>query len=276
MTIQIDPRPGPRAILIDITRCIGCNACVEGCMAAHGQTGDAAAVTDLSAENFTAVLSRGDVYVRRLCMHCETPSCASVCPVGAFEKTAAGPVLYDASKCLGCRYCMQACPFQVPRYEWTKRAPAVTKCDMCAERQAAGRVPACVESCPMEATVFGTRDELLAEAHRRIAESPDAYHPHVYGETEVGGTSVLFLSPVPFEELGFAVDLGDQPLPDLTGRALARVPDIVTVGGALLLGIWWITKRRDEVARVEGCCAPAAAAAPAPSATVIEEVRHDG
>jgi formate dehydrogenase iron-sulfur subunit len=171
---------------------------------------------------------------------------------------------------------MQACPFQVPRYEWTKRAPEVTKCDMCAERQAAGQVPACVEVCPMEATVFGTRDELLAEAHRRIAEDPGAYYPQVYGENEVGGTSVLFLSPVPFAELGFAVDLGNEPLADLTGKALARVPDIVTVGGALLLGIWWITKRRDEVARVEGCCAPPAAALPPPSTTVIEEVRHDG
>src|SRR4029453_9879670 len=139
-------------------------------------------------------------------------SCASVCPVGALAKTADGPVVYDAKRCLGCRYCMVACPFGVPRYEWNAAVPAVRKCDLCVERAAAGEVPACGEACPAEATGSGTRAELLAEAHRRIREK-GGYVPQVFGETEVGGTSVLFLSPVSFAELGFPQGLGTDPLP---------------------------------------------------------------
>jgi formate dehydrogenase iron-sulfur subunit len=145
---------------------------------------------------------------------------------------------------------MLACPFGVPRYEWSNAVPAVRKCDMCVERLKKGAVPACVEACPAEATVAGTREELLAEAHRRIDENPGTYYPHVYGETEVGGTSVLFLSPVPFEELGFAT-VGTTPPPNLTWAALQKVPAVVSVGGASLFAIWWITHRRDEVAAAE-------------------------
>ena len=123
-----------------------------------------------------------------------------------------------------------------------------------APRLDASRCPdgcrACVEACPAEATIAGTRQELLAEAHRRIAESPESYHPHVYGETEVGGTSVLFLSPVPFESLGFA-SLGKEAPPNLTCAALQKVPAVVSMGGAALFAIWWITHRREEVAAAE-------------------------
>ena len=98
----------------------------------------------------------------------------------------------------------------------------------------------------------GPRDEMLAEAHRRIEADPDEYYDHVYGETEVGGTSVLFLTPFPVEELGFKDILGDQPLPDLTWKALNRIPDIVCLGGAALLAVWWITRRREAVALAEG------------------------
>jgi formate dehydrogenase iron-sulfur subunit len=164
---------------------------------------------------------------------------------------------------------MVACPFNVPRYEWSRAVPAVRKCDMCADRFAQGQVPACVEICPAEATISGTREELLAEAHRRIAESPETYVSKVYGETEVGGTSVLFLSPVPFEELAFKVGLGTEPLPDLTWNALEKVPGVVTVGGAMLFAIWWITRRREEVA------AAAAAGVEQPAGAVTAgEVQH--
>jgi formate dehydrogenase iron-sulfur subunit len=161
-------------------------------------------------------------------------------------------VVYDASRCLGCRYCMVACPFSVPRYQWSRAVPAVAKCDLCASRLDRGELPACVEACPAEAVVFGPRHEMLAEAHRRIAESPEQYHPEVYGEHEAGGTSVLILSPVPFEVLGLRTDLASDPLPHLTAEALHRVPGIVSVGGAALWAIWWITRRREEVARSEG------------------------
>jgi len=246
--------PRARALLIDITRCIGCGACAQACKEKQGFP--EAEEKELSATAYTVLLDKGDDrYVRRLCMHCEDPSCASACPVSAFEKTALGPVTYDASKCLGCRYCMVACPFGVPKYEWTKAIPSVRKCDMCADRLAEGKPTACTEACPAEATQTGTREELLAEAHRRIRENPGAYHPKVYGEDEVGGTSVLFLSPVPFEQLGFA-KVGTTPLPNLTWAALEKIPGVVSVGGGTLLGIWWITKRRQDVAAAEAKGAP--------------------
>jgi formate dehydrogenase iron-sulfur subunit len=238
----------PRALLIDLKRCIGCRACVAECKKAHGLPGDDSATT-LSAISLTALQDVSeDLHVRKLCMHCKNPSCASVCPVGALEKTAAGPVTYDARVCLGCRYCMVACPWSVPRYEWNAAVPSVRKCDMCVERAAEGKPPACVEACPVEATVAGTREELLKEAHRRIAEDPEGYVHHVYGETEAGGTCVLFLSPVPFDTLGFPDDLPGEPLPSLTWRALEKIPGVVTLGGTALFGIWWITHRREEVA----------------------------
>jgi formate dehydrogenase iron-sulfur subunit len=248
MTATLDP--GARALLIDVTRCVGCRECAKACKESHGFSGTGEE-TELDATTYTVLLDKGDErYVRRLCMHCEDPSCASACPVGAFEKTKLGPVSYDARRCLGCRYCMVACPFSVPRYEWTSAVPAVRKCDMCRDRLERGELPACVEACPAEATIAGTRQELLAEAHRRIAESPESYHPHVYGETEVGGTSVLFLSPVPFESLGFA-SLGAEAPPNLTWAALQKVPAVVSMGGAALFAIWWITHRREEVAAAE-------------------------
>lgn len=237
-----------KALLIDVKRCVGCRACVAACKEAHAFPGDDSAKV-LSATAYTAMVDVSDeLHVRKLCMHCVTPSCVSVCPVRAFKQEPEGPVTYDSNKCLGCRYCMVACPFNVPRYEWSAAVPSVRKCDFCAERRAKGQVPACVEACPAEATVIGTREELLAEAHRRIAEDPKGYVGRVYGEHEVGGTSVLFLAPVSFEALGFRTDLGNAPIPDLTWQALEKVPGIVTMGGSVLFGIWWITHRREEVA----------------------------
>ena len=193
----------PRAILIDITRCAGCRACMEACMECNGHSGDPFEIEELSANANTVVLEKGDYSVRQQCMHCLDPSCVSVCPVGALQKTPEGPVVYDASRCIGCRYCMQACPFNVPRYQWESTVPAVVKCDGCLDRVREGKPTACAEACPTEATVSGARKELLREAHRRIEESPEEYYPHVYGENEVGGTSVLYLSPVVINPVTF-------------------------------------------------------------------------
>ncbi len=249
-----------RALLVDIKRCIGCRACVSACKKAHALPGDDGATT-LSATALTALVDVSeDVHVRKLCMHCTAPSCASVCPGGALKMTKAGPVTYDSRVCLGCRYCMVACPWSVPRYEWNAAVPSVRKCDLCVDRLAQGKVPACVEACPAEATITGTRAELLAEARRRIAEDPTGYVHHVYGESEAGGTSVLFLSPVPFASLGFRDGLPDTPMPSLTWQALEKVPGVVTIGGSALFAIWWITHRREEVALAAAHAAAAAAA----------------
>ncbi len=241
-------RANPKAMLVDVTKCIGCRACQQSCKEAHGMP--AGEEPALSATALTVVEQRGDKFVRRFCMHCQEPACASACPVGALKKTAAGPVVYEAKQCIGCRYCMIACPFQVPRYEWNQLVPYVKKCDMCAQRVGGGGIPACAEACPVGATIFGDRDEILAEAHKRIAENP-AYVRKVYGEVEVGGTSVFHISDVPFEELGFVTAPMTQPMPTLSASALGEVPTVVLVGGSLLAGLYWFTQRKREVAAAE-------------------------
>jgi formate dehydrogenase iron-sulfur subunit len=234
-----------KALLIDISLCIGCNACQEACKTenklAEGEE------KRLSPTAYTALSEHHGVYVRQMCQHCAEPTCVSVCPVGAFTKLAEGPVLYDAHKCIGCRYCMQACPFHVPRYEWKSTRPRIQKCIFCAPRITRGLQPACAEACPTGATKFGDRDDLVREASARIAAAPGTFVPRIYGLHEVGGTSVLYLSKVPFEQLGFDTSLGEVPMPRLTHSALSKVPDVVAVGGVLLAGIWWITNRRTEV-----------------------------
>jgi formate dehydrogenase iron-sulfur subunit len=193
----------------------------------------------------------GGANVRRLCFHCVEPTCVSVCPVSALRKTDAGPVLYDAERCIGCRYCVMACPFGVPKYQWDRPIPVMGKCILCAGRVAAGLPTACAQVCPTGATLFGDRATLLVEAHARIAAVPGTYVDHVYGETEAGGTSVLMVSGVPFEQLGLKTNLPRQPLPLLTWQVLSKIPSYVAVAGACLFGIHWITKRRDEVRAYE-------------------------
>ncbi len=208
--------------------------------------------TKLNAKTLTALEEHpGERFVRRLCMHCVEPSCASVCPVSALKKTPEGPVTYNASVCLGCRYCMVACPFDVPTYEYAALVPSVKKCDFCTERFAKGEANACATTCPVEATVAGTRAQLLGEATKRIRQEPDKYVGRIFGETEVGGTSVFFLSKEPFETLGFKQGLGAQPLPDLTWNLLEKIPAVVSIGGATLFSIWWIIRRRQDIAALE-------------------------
>jgi len=239
-----------KAMLIDVTLCVGCNSCQDACKETnHLAPG---VETKLSPTAYVALEEHNGVNVRRQCQHCESPTCVSVCPVGAFTKTAEGPVVYDEAKCIGCRYCMQACPFRVPRYEWTSTMPRVQKCRFCYERIRQGGMPACAEACPTGATKFGNRDELIREANARIQAEPDKYVPRIYGQKEVGGTSILYITSVPFEQLGFNTQLHTEPLPELTMNALSKIPTIVTVGGVLLAGVYWITSRREEVHRAEG------------------------
>lgn len=246
-----------RALLYDATLCIGCLQCEEACATQNKLRYDEGVAKEqrTSDHKYTYVAKltvRGEEkYMRRMCMQCADPTCASVCPVGALVKTKNGPVTYDAGKCMGCRYCMVACPFGMPKYEWSKAIPRVQKCIMCPERLAAGKPTACAEACPTGATLFGNRDELIEIARRRIHDNPLQYVNKIYGEREVGGTDMLFLSSVPFEQFGFPVHYGAEALPPLTGKVLSHVPDVVSVGFALLGGIYWITNRRDAVAGVE-------------------------
>lgn len=214
--------PDRFGVLTDLTYCIGCRKCEWACNESNGmpnQPLDSFSDTTVFDEyrrptekQYTVVnsfpekgLTGGPLNVKVQCMHCEHPPCVSACIVSALEKHPDGPVTYDASACIGCRYCIIVCPFQIPTYEYEKAlTPQVRKCTLCLERTIDnGELPACVEVCPTEAILFGKRKDLLQLAHERIRKNPDKYIDHVYGENEIGGTSWMYLSNQPFNEIGF-------------------------------------------------------------------------
>ena len=253
-----------KAVLYDATKCIGCRACQVACKQWNELPREVTAnrgtyenPPKLSASTFTRVrfneVDDGDgrfrfVFTKLQCMHCEHPACVAACPVGALQKTPDGPVTYDDNKCFGCRYCMVACPFGVPTFEWDKPLPWIRKCTFCADRQGGGLKPACVTTCPTGALKFGEREEILIEARERIKASPDRYVNHIYGEKEAGGTSWLYLSPVPFEKLGLP-NLGDKPVTVDVERAMGAVPPVLLGVAAAMSGIYWLVKRRDRINR---------------------------
>lgn len=247
---------GDPAMLIDLSRCIGCGACVVACKYQHDLSwredqpwlGPQA---ELASANWTAVktveAARGADptirYVKDQCMHCLEPACVSACPVKALAKQPLGAVTYDVNRCIGCRYCLMACPFGVPTFEWDRPISSVSKCNLCFERVSRGDATACAAACPVKAIEFGQRRELLAEARRRISAEPDRYQPHIYGETEVGGTSVLYVSDVPFSELGLAQGLPQTPLPDYTWQLSRLIPPVAVGLGAVLMALY-VRRRR--------------------------------
>jgi Fe-S-cluster-containing dehydrogenase component len=243
------------AILVDTTKCLGCRMCERACATANDLPEPPANVEPgvertTSTTQWTVVnryeTEKGPVNVKRSCMHCLQPACASACLTRAMSKTSQGPVTWDGDKCMGCRFCMLSCPFDVPKFEYDSPNPRIQKCQMCWSRLEEGQVPACVEACPAKAIVFGRRDELLELAKERIYTEPDKYVHHVYGEHEVGGTSVLYLASVPFEQIGFRTDLGSESYPTLTKEFLYSVPIVDIALPVFLLGLAKATKGRLE------------------------------
>jgi formate dehydrogenase iron-sulfur subunit len=176
--------------------------------------------------------------------------------VGALRKSDEGPVVYDENKCIGCRYCMVGCPFSIPRYEWSKAVPRVRKCIMCHEQAVKlGKPTACASVCPTGATRFGDRAALVEEAERRLREEPDRYYQQIYGMREVGGTGVMYLAAVDFEKLGLPTTLRSESYPQLTWSVLSRLPNVVSVAGVGLAGVWWLMNRREEVKASGGAAA---------------------
>jgi formate dehydrogenase iron-sulfur subunit len=256
-------------ILTDVTKCIGCEKCVAGCKEVNDTGEDRAwpwqeKINALSASRWTTIERLGENrYVRRQCRHCKDPACASACPVGALEKTPEGPVVYTSTKCMGCRYCMMACPFQIPRYDWHEAVPSVRKCTMCFDRIKASieagkpEQPGCTGACPTGATIFGKREELLQEAKDRIKAKPGFYYEdHVFGETEAGGTSVLTISDV---DIRLPATVPGDALPGRTWGVLKTVPFVFLGMGAAMVGLRWFIGRRNDVMQAE---APAAAEPP--------------
>jgi formate dehydrogenase iron-sulfur subunit len=243
-----DPDNAP-AILIDVSRCVGCNNCQRCCAAANGLSCEGAP-TELSADTYTviethAVAAGDERYVKRACMHCLHPGCVSACPVGALHQEAGGAVVADTGKCIGCRYCQYACPFGVPKFEWDNTLGVMRKCTACIERLAQGEKPACVAGCPSGALKSGTRAELLKEAHARIAAQPESYVAKVYGEAEAGGTSRLYLSDVPFEELGLPTVAGIA-VPYYADRIVMQTPTVALSVAALSTLTYTLLRRRER------------------------------
>lgn len=245
-------------ILVDTTRCIGCRSCEIACGEEHDLflpdvKNDKALekLRDTSEVQWTVVnkfdTEKGEVFVKKQCMHCWQPACAAACLTIAMEKRKEGPVIWFGDKCMGCRYCMVSCPFEMPKFEYHSWNPKIQKCTMCYDRIQKGKKPACVEACPTNALIFGTKRKLMEIARHRIYSHPKKYVHKIYGEHEVGGTGYLYLSAVPFNQIGFRTDLGTTPYPEYTKEFLYSVPLILFGMPALLYGLNKLTERKNEL-----------------------------
>jgi len=260
---QVSDSDGHAGVLVDLTRCIGCRICEAACVAANGLPELEAPVEDKTVfesrrrtdtRTYTVVNryatsdALGDpVYEKVQCMHCVEPACASACLVGALHKTPEGPVIYDQDLCIGCRYCLIACPFNIPTYEYDHALdPKVQKCHMCYHRISRGELPGCVAECPVDALTYGSRSDLIKLARNRIRQYSDRYIDHIYGEHEAGGTSWLYISGAPFDDVGLPTDLGTQPFPVYTKEFLSFVPLVLVAWPALLGGMYLMSRAREQ------------------------------
>lgn len=258
--------PDSMGVLVDLTKCVGCRSCEAACNKEQGLPPPDKPFDDLSVfeehrhgglkrrttEKAYTVVNRydtegGPVYRKFQCNHCNEPACLTSCFVNAYTKTKEGAVIYNPKVCVGCRTCMVACPFYVPAYSYSSPInPVVKKCIMCYDtRLKFGKPPACVEACPQEVMTFGKRADLIKMGHEKIKFKPERYVDHIYGEHEVGGTSWLYLSGVPFEEVGFDTHLGTQPILNYVKDFLAIVPMVLCIWPALFTGFHLLANRKE-------------------------------
>lgn len=256
--------PNRFGMLTDLSACVGCRSCEKACNEANKLPKSDVPFDDRSvfdkkrrpdAKAYTVVNQYADpkdknkpIYRKMQCNHCNEPACATACPIHAYRKTPEGPVMYNEDLCFGCRYCMTACPFYVPAYDYESALePKIVKCTMCYGRVKSGGIPACAEACPVGAITFGKRDDLLKLAREKIAKHPDRYIDHIYGEKEAGGTSWLYISGVPFGQLDFPTNLPNRPLVEETKGFLSAVPLVFTVWPALFGMCYAALRHRDEL-----------------------------
>ncbi|HDO22253.1 MAG TPA: 4Fe-4S dicluster domain-containing protein [Nitrospirae bacterium] len=256
--------PDRYGMLTDLTACVGCRSCEKACNEVNNLPPPEVPFDEKSvfkekrrptAHAYTVVNRYENpqdkdrpIYRKVQCNHCNEPACASACPIHAYTKTPEGPVLYDPEKCFGCRYCMIACPFYVPAYDYESAfEPRIVKCIMCYGRIKDGLIPACAEACPVEAITFGKRDDLIKLARKKIMQNPDRYIDHIYGEYEAGGTSWLYISGVPFEQLDFPTDISDKPPIEHVEGFLSAVPVVLTVWPALFGTIYASLRHRENL-----------------------------
>lgn len=260
-------------VLVDLTRCIGCRSCEAACnkanhLPAPDKPFDDRSVVEKTAtsdkkhkrrpdENAYTVVNRYNVpgssrpvYRKLQCNHCNEPSCLTSCFVKAYTKTPEGAVVYNGDICVGCRMCMTACPFYVPGYSYSSATdPLIVKCNFCHEsRLTKGLPPACVETCPQEALQFGHREELIAIGKERIRYNPGKYVDHIYGQSEVGGTAWMYLSGVPFDQVGFDTTLQKEPIISNVKDFLGMVPMVLAIWPALFTGIHLLSGKRENAA----------------------------
>ncbi|MFZ5815264.1 MAG: 4Fe-4S dicluster domain-containing protein [Bacillota bacterium] len=256
-------------MLIDLSKCMGCRGCQVACKqwndlpaeetmigADYTNPAKRSAYTWTTVEFLTAERDGQTVwtFTKTGCLHCEDPACVSVCIGHALHKEANGAVTIDHDKCIGCRYCQIGCPFGVPKYEYDKAVPKMQKCNLCFERTEAGMEPACAATCPVDAIQYGKREELLALAKEKIAKGGDRYINHVYGEHEVGGTAVMYISSVPLDLTTLNTDVTTESIPNFTWKAMKQLPALLGVISAASLGLLAYSNRRNqlEAERKEG------------------------
>ncbi len=252
----------PYSVLIDTVRCIGCQGCQVACKSWNGMPGEHTKLGEgmgnpprLDAStytliHFTELDGPGGVswqFAKKQCMHCLEPACVAACPVGALTKSADGPVVYHKGLCIGCRYCMLACPFEIPKFEWDKAFPYISKCTFCSERIAAGVEPACTKACPSGALAFGSRTDVVAAAKERLAGPGGRYTGEIYGLDEAAGTSWIYISGTGLAEQGIREDLDNRPYGAYTWDALSVTPAVGIGAAAVLAGLSLIIGRRAAV-----------------------------
>jgi formate dehydrogenase iron-sulfur subunit len=251
-----------KSVLVDLTRCIGCRGCQVACKEWNERralkttfNGDFTNPAKLNSDTYTNItfiesMQKDSVdwnFIKNQCMHCREPACASACPVGALVKTPEGPVAYDFDKCIGCRYCMVACPFSIPKYEWDSTSPAVQKCTFCSERIKDGMIPACIKTCPTGVMYFDEYDKVVTEAKSRIGNNSGKYIDHIYGLTEAGGTAWMYISDKPFDTMGFKKGIPNESLPEYTWSVLSTIPaKVVGIVAALSVVAYFRTRGARE------------------------------